>query len=844
MVYSTDPDLNTLGGLTGDPWYNAGYATDPPAAIPAGDRFVYTRAPQLTVTADNQSREYGLVNPAFIYGINGLIGGDLPGNAVSGTPTLSTAATQFSDVSDYNVVPLLGTLTSPYNYGFQFADGMLTVTQAPLAVAADDGTRIYGDPDPVFTQTYSGFRGADTATTIDTPPTLTSDAVATSNVGDGYGIMPSGGSDNNYSFVGYTPGALTITQAPLTAAADDKSREYGDVNPPLTVSYSGFKNGEDDTVLDVVSFASTAAAPTADAGTAVIAVAGGSDNNYSFNYLDGILMIAQAPLTVAANDQSRKYGEVNPALTLNYTGFKLADTVAALDLAPVAATVATPASNVGIYAVTPSGGSDNNYAYRFIDGILTVAKAPLTVSAVGSTREYGESNDAIILNYAGFKLADTAEVIDTPPAADTAATPASDVGNYPVTLSGGSDDNYLFTNYTDGVMTIVSAPLTVTADDQSREYGDPNPPLTFVYSGFKLTDDAAVFDSPPAVATAAVQSSDAGSYPITLSGGSDANYLIDRIDGTLSIAQAPLMVTADDNMREYGDPNPILTLSYNGFKSNDTVAALDLAPVAATAAIQTSDVGNYPIVPVGGHDDNYAYTAVDGTLIVSQAPLAVSAVGSTREYGEPNDAIILNYTGFKLADTAEAIDIPPAADTAATPVSDVGNYPVAISGGSDDNYLFTGYTDGVMMIVPAILTVTADDQSREYGDSNPPLTFVYSGFKLTDDAAALDNPPVATAAVQSSDAGRYPITLSGGSDANYLIDRIDGTLSIAQASLTVIADDNMREYGDPNPILTLSYNGFKLNDYGCGARFRARCRDCRYPNQRHGNLCRHPLRRL
>ena len=138
----------------------------------------------------------------------------------------------------------------------------------------------------------------------------------------------------------------------------------------------------------------------------------------------------------------------------------------------------------------------------------------------------------------------------------------------------------------------------MTANDQRREYGDSNLPLTFAYSGFKLSDDAAALDSPPAVATAAVQNSEAGSYPITLSGGSDANYLIDRIDGTLSIAQAPLTVTADDNMREYGDPNPILTLSYDGFKLNDTAAAFDLAPTAATVATPNSDTGIYAVTPL------------------------------------------------------------------------------------------------------------------------------------------------------------------------------------------------------------------------------------------------------
>src|SRR5213078_2100674 len=38
--------------------------------------------------------------------------------------------------------------------------------------------------------------------------------------------------------------SLTVSKAPLTVTADNKSREYGDANPSFTASYGGFKNGE------------------------------------------------------------------------------------------------------------------------------------------------------------------------------------------------------------------------------------------------------------------------------------------------------------------------------------------------------------------------------------------------------------------------------------------------------------------------------------------------------------------------------------------------------------------------------------------------------------------------
>ena len=73
-----------------------------------------------------------------------------------------------------------------------------------------------------------------------------------------YAITASGASDNNYNF-NYVNGTLTVNKATLTATADNASRTYGDSNPALTVSYSGFRNGDGVGVINTQATASTAA---------------------------------------------------------------------------------------------------------------------------------------------------------------------------------------------------------------------------------------------------------------------------------------------------------------------------------------------------------------------------------------------------------------------------------------------------------------------------------------------------------------------------------------------------------------------------------------------------------
>jgi lysophospholipase L1-like esterase len=91
---------------------------------------------------------------------------------------------------------------------------------------------------------------------------------------------------------------LTVNKSSLMATADDKSKTYGDINPPFTVSYSTFVGTDDPSVLDIPAVASSSATEYTEAGTYPIIVSGGSDNNYSFSYTPGMLAISIVTATI------------------------------------------------------------------------------------------------------------------------------------------------------------------------------------------------------------------------------------------------------------------------------------------------------------------------------------------------------------------------------------------------------------------------------------------------------------------------------------------------------------------------------------------------------------------
>jgi hypothetical protein len=99
---------------------------------------------------------------------------------------------------------------------------------------------------------------------------------------------------DNSGFIGSTgtlTGGLTIGKAILTIKADDKSRAAGEPNPPLTVSYSGFVNGDGPSSLTSPAVLTTTADTGSPAGTYPITVGGATSPDYRITFVAGTLTV-------------------------------------------------------------------------------------------------------------------------------------------------------------------------------------------------------------------------------------------------------------------------------------------------------------------------------------------------------------------------------------------------------------------------------------------------------------------------------------------------------------------------------------------------------------------------
>lgn len=688
---------------------------------------------------------------------------------------------------------------------------------------------------------------------------------------------------------------LTINKALLTASPAPKSKVYGAELPEFTPLYSGFVHEEDASVIDTPPTANTDASVGSAVGEYDISLSGAEDNNYTFEYEPGTLTVNKATLTVTAEDKVMTYGGAEPAYTFTYSGFVLDETVDVINEVPSGVFVSETPGDAGVYSLSvEEDGNDDNYDFVYVDGELTVEKAPLTASADEKTKVYGAKNPQFTITYSGFMNADgPTDIVE--PTATTSATELSGVGTYDIILTDGSADNYVLT-LEDGLLTVSQKELTVIADDQSKTYGEENPELTITYLGFENGDDTDDLEELPTITTTATLESDAGTYPIELSNGAGINYAVTLVNGELTINQAsqeismeeipekkiidePFQVTATatsgleiafsidgpatlsgntvtlsgapgtvviyadqegDNNYLAAETQSILfdVLDTTRMKQEITIASISdkvygAAPFSFSAStssgleltfttegpiaiedelITISGVGTASIVARQAGDEEYNAASLKMTFEIDKAPLTATAESKSRIYGEVNPALTISYAGFVNGETVADIT-EPSAEVIADELSEVGSYPITLSGGSANNYTIT-LANGSMSVEKATLTVTPDDQQKVYGEENPGFTFEYSGFVNEEDASVITTAPAFSSdATASSDVGSYEITGSGGEATNYSFSYETGTLTVIKADQVIIIEaiDDKDVTAEPFEVVASATSGLELS---------------------------------
>ncbi|TCJ17696.1 T9SS type A sorting domain-containing protein [Flaviaesturariibacter flavus] len=265
---------------------------------------------------------------------------------------------------------------------------------------------------------------------------------------------------------------LVVNKTPLSIKADDITRPLGDPNPTLTVTYTGFVNGESQAVLTAQPLATTTATTASPVGTYPITVSGAGATNYDITYIPGTLTVSpRAAQAITFNALPAKtYGDADFATGITSDNNSIPVVLTSSN--PAVATINTNGQihivGAGTATITATqAGNQFFFPATAVSQTLTVAKANLTFRAFDTTRMVGDPNPVLRTTVTGFKRNETLANLTTAPTVTTTATQSSAPGYYPITFTPGVSNNYNFI-YTNARITVL--PATGTSEDNLQAY--------------------------------------------------------------------------------------------------------------------------------------------------------------------------------------------------------------------------------------------------------------------------------------------------------------------------------------------------------------------------------------
>jgi hypothetical protein len=757
---------------------------------------------------------------------------------VTGVGICFVTATQPGNDFYYPALPVIRSFT--------ISKAPQTITFGPLA------DKTYGDAPIKLTATASS--GLTVTFTVSGNCTLESDHV-TVDLGNVGTCTATARQSGNASYFAATPVSQTfnITKATLTVTANDQSMSYGGTVPtPLTYKIGGFVHGDTAGTVTITGLPilATGATSSSDAGgyPITVDVSAMSAANYKFSGVNGTLTIGAIPSHVTVVCPLSE-----PYVGVAYAGDTCTATVDGLLVGGLPISVPVTYSdnlNAGTAGASAKWDGDTNYTGSTGTGSFEITKAAVELTASDQTKTYGDSSfvlDSTAFTVTGGTLynSDITGIVATSLGTAVTAT----VANYdivPTGVTGPIAGNYDVT-FKNGQLAVTQAILTIKAANQSKNYFDnldldqTSPSSDFsaatLFNGDTVTSVTLTCDY--CAAYSAV-----GDHPIVPSGAIGTglgNYDIHYSNGTLSINNKPkLTVTVKNQFKVYGttmdlsgstDGFTYAAVGHNidtgvtvaGLEAGDTITSVDLTS-AGTVATATVAGSTYPITCAAYHGNasfdpnHYDITCIDGDLTVTPAKLTIAATDQTKTVGLDIDLGHTNFTtsGLLNGDTVASVEL---TSSGAPAAAGLGSYDIDITSGTAtgsglDNYTITLKSGTLNVIEQRVLTVTADNKTRNYKKANPTFTYTITGpFDPGDDASIVDTKPTcSTLADLSTLPGTYAITCdgAGSSSGKYAFNYVNGTLTVKGSAVqgetaptTATTHDNSSNSGATPGVLLL-----------------------------------------
>jgi filamentous hemagglutinin family protein len=726
LIFSTDPVDNVSGGLNAAPLYNDSFnfTTDSYAPVTnSGNRFVYSYAPKLTVTPNSLTKTYnGATQSSNGFStVSGFVNGDNPNLAVSGTAAVAGSG---HNAGGYTLTASLGSLASDYGYGFAFAPGTLTITQAPLTIQASttfktyDGTTAATQAPLVTGTVYAGDTGAFSEA-------FASKDVVGSGVGQSVivsGIVNDGNGGNNYSYNYVNGNVGTMARRTVTISG---TRTY-DGTTGVAAGALSLSNTVMGDSLSLASGSVTIAAKNAgsEAITAFngLSLAGANANDYALpSSASGFVTINPAAITVTAAANTKTYdGTAVASATPTVTS----GAIFSGDSAFFTESYATANAGTGL-ALTPAGTVNDgnggaNYAVTFAP--VATGEIDRRVVTLSGTRVYdGTANaSASILTVTddvdGGKLTISGTGILTGQHQGNDAL----AGAGTLTLGGSAAANYTLTGATG---TVAVTPLAVVLTGGRVYDGSTGAASTILTVANAIGGDTVKVASGSGVLASKTVGSEsiAGFGTLAFANNSYGDYTLTGATGSVNITPAVLTAGLTGTVGKTYDGTVNAALSAANYTLSGVVVGDAVALNDPTAgSFNNANAGNGKTVSVnglaiGGADGgNYTLLSTVASAnigLISPKSITYAVADASSTFGIAPVLGAASLTGIVPGDgvtgTVGLFNGPNSvAANAATPVGFFTEKVVALGGAGAGNYAVTdtGSTPGTLTVNAAQVT--------------------------------------------------------------------------------------------------------------------------------------------
>jgi hypothetical protein len=278
------------------------------AATAATQSFTVSPA-TLTVTAGNESVAQGATMPSLTsdYSFSGWVNGDTS-SSVSGTPIITTTATDTSTIGTYSINIGKGSLSSA-NYTFSLVNGTLSVVNGqPQTISFPALPSVtYGVVPLALTAKASSGLGV-TYTVTSGPANMAGSVLSITGAGT-VTVTATQSGNSTYAPATAVSQSFAVNPAPLTVVVANVTRVNDTANPAFTYLLTGFVYSDtQSSATSGLPTLTTTALPGSPVGTYPITYTGGlSAANYSVTSLPGTLTITTggptADFTVSSSPQ-------------------------------------------------------------------------------------------------------------------------------------------------------------------------------------------------------------------------------------------------------------------------------------------------------------------------------------------------------------------------------------------------------------------------------------------------------------------------------------------------------------------------------------------------------------